>query len=282
MPVDSPAETGKTIPFSPARPGGRRADRPRLRRRPTAGTSESAMPSAARALGRDRGVGHDRRVLDQAFDAAEALGQGEELGSAPARAASRPGRGSGSPVIMPPKPRICRLASACCGWLARPGIDDALARRRAASSQRATASAFSQCRSMRSASVFRPRSARKLSNGPAIAPTAFCRKVSCSASSAFVAHHQPRRRPRRSGRSGTWWSSASRRRSRAPAAAGVGAGEGVVGDGQDAALAAPIRARASRSASRSSGLVGVSTQISAVSGLIAASTRRAGRSGRRS
>jgi hypothetical protein len=26
------------------------------------------------------------------------------------------------------------------------------------------------------ASVFRPRSARKLSNGPAIAPTAFCRK----------------------------------------------------------------------------------------------------------
>ena len=36
---------------------------------------------------------------------------------------------------------------------------------------------------MRSASVFRPRSARKLSNGPEIAPTAFCRKRSRSASS---------------------------------------------------------------------------------------------------
>ena len=38
---------------------------------------------------------------------------------------------------------------------------------------------------MRSASVFSPRSARKLSKGPEMAPTAFWRKVSLSASSAL-------------------------------------------------------------------------------------------------
>ena len=42
-------------------------------------TRPSSMPSAARTLGRDRGVGHDRRVLDQALDAAEALGEREQL-----------------------------------------------------------------------------------------------------------------------------------------------------------------------------------------------------------
>ena len=56
--------------------------------------------------------------------------------------------------------------------------------------------------------------------GPAIAPTAFCRKASCSAQLGVVADHDARRRPCRSGRSGTWWSSARRCRSRAPAAAG--------------------------------------------------------------
>ena len=38
---------------------------------------------------------------------------------------------------------------------------------------------------MRMARVFTPRSARKLSNGPAIAPTEFCRKPSCSRHSAW-------------------------------------------------------------------------------------------------
>jgi hypothetical protein len=44
---------------------------------------------------------------------------------------------------------------------------------------------------MRMASVFTPRRARKLSNGPAIAPTEFCRKPSCSRHSpgALRAHH---------------------------------------------------------------------------------------------
>ena len=49
-----------------------------------------------------------------------------------------------------------------------------------ASSHCASASALAQWRSMRSASVLTPRSARKLSNGPAMAPTAFCRKPSRS------------------------------------------------------------------------------------------------------
>ena len=42
----------------------------------------------------------------------------------------------------------------------------------------------SQCARMRRCSVFRPRRARKLSNGPCTAPTEFCRNATCSASSA--------------------------------------------------------------------------------------------------
>ena len=91
---------------------------------------------------------------------------------------------------MPPKPCICRCASACCGWLARPGIDHPARRPCGASSHAAIARALSQWRCMRSARVFMPRSARKLSNGPETAPTAFCRKLSRSRSSAFVADHQ--------------------------------------------------------------------------------------------
>ena len=72
-------------------------------------------------LGRDRAMRHQRRVLDQAFDAAEAFGQREQL------RAFEEAFGAGEvavehrPMIMPPKACICRLAMACCGWLARPG-----------------------------------------------------------------------------------------------------------------------------------------------------------------
>jgi hypothetical protein len=120
---------------------------------------------------------------------------------------------------------------------------------------------------MRMARVFTPRRARKLSNGPAIAPTAFCRKPSCSRHSpgALRAHH-------------------------GDAADDVGvavqvlggrvhhdveavfqraldqrAGEGVVGHGDDAAFAADA-AIARKSASFSMGLVGVSTHTIRVSG----------------
>ena len=58
------------------------------------------------------------------------------------------------------------------------------------SSHCAILSADAQCRSMRSASVLRPRSARKESNGPWIAPTAFCRKRQPLAQLGVLAHHR--------------------------------------------------------------------------------------------
>ena len=70
-------------------------------------------------------------------------------------------------------------------------VVDPLDRRVALRATAAIFSAFSQCRSMRSARVLRPRSARKLvERARRCAPTAFCRKPSCSASSAFVADHR--------------------------------------------------------------------------------------------
>ena len=42
-------------------------------------TSVSPMPSVARTSGGHRAVGHQRGMLDQAFDAAEAFGQREQL-----------------------------------------------------------------------------------------------------------------------------------------------------------------------------------------------------------
>ena len=46
--------------------------------------------------------------------------------------------------------------------------------------------AFSQWRSMRTGRVLMPRSTRYESNGPATAPTAFCAKPICSASSSWL------------------------------------------------------------------------------------------------
>ena len=92
---------------------------------------------------------------------------------------------SSSTEIMPPKPCIWRLAS-CVLRMRRAARDSARARPAAAARASARSrSALRAVRSMRSASVFTPRSARKQSNGPAIAPTAFCRKPSRSRSSAW-------------------------------------------------------------------------------------------------
>ena len=169
---------------------------------------------------------------------------------------------------------------------ATPGPDSARAPPSAAApSQCASASALPQCRSMRSASVFTPRSARKLSNGPAIAPTAFCRK------------------PRRS-RHSAWRDSPADHRD---AADHVGVAVQVLGrrvhDDVEAQLERPLHPRArervvgdrercrargrsrrcaARSASFSSGLVGVSTHTIFVSGRIAARNVVEVRSGRRS
>ena len=59
-------------------------------------------------------------MLDQALDAAQALGQREELAALQDAPRVRQVAFS-TAVTMPPKPCIWRLASSCCGWLARPG-----------------------------------------------------------------------------------------------------------------------------------------------------------------
>ena len=85
-------------------------------------------------------------------------------------------------LTMPPKPCICFFASSCCGCEASPGYTT-FSIAGCACSHSASCIALSQCAFMRRCSVFRPRRARKLSNGPCTPPTAFCRKVICSASS---------------------------------------------------------------------------------------------------
>ena len=60
-------------------------------------------------------------MLDQALDAAQALGQREDLAALEEAARHRPGSPFRTAVTMPPKPCIWRLASSCWGWLGRPG-----------------------------------------------------------------------------------------------------------------------------------------------------------------
>ena len=56
----------------------------------------------------------------------------------------------------------------------------------------AIATAFAQCRSIRTASVFTPRRTSQRRTGPGTAPSDFCRNASCSASaSSFVATKPP-------------------------------------------------------------------------------------------
>ena len=117
---------------------------------------------------------------------------------------------------------------------------------------------------MRSASVFSPRSARKLSKGPRIAPAEFCRKPSFSASSSSFTTSAP---PTMS----EWpfrYLVTECMTTSAPCSSGRWA-QGVA-----KVLSTTIRmprarvtsATASRSTSLSMGLVGVSTQTIRVSG----------------
>jgi len=71
-------------------------------------------------------------------------------------------------------------ASACCGWLARPGYTT-FATFAWFASRIAIVIALTQWRSMRTCSVFRPRRPRYASNGPITLPIAFCMKRSFSA-----------------------------------------------------------------------------------------------------
>ena len=73
---------------------------------------------------------------------------------------------------MPPKSRICDLATSCPGWPGSPGYRTDVTAGWSAST-RATRAAFAQCRSIRAARVLTPRSVSQASNGPATAPVAF-------------------------------------------------------------------------------------------------------------
>ena len=112
---------------------------------------------------------HDGRVLDQALHAAQALGQREDLAALqqPAGARSVRPRGRCSTIAaagvhLPARQCVLRMAG-------EAGIDAPGGCPCARPAMAAIASAFSQCRSMRSASVFTPRKARKLSKGALIA-----------------------------------------------------------------------------------------------------------------
>ena len=71
-------------------------------------------------LGGHRRVRHGRGMADQRFDAAEALGERHQPHAVQQRArASRATRARTRSA--PPKPRICRFASSCCGCVGSPG-----------------------------------------------------------------------------------------------------------------------------------------------------------------
>jgi hypothetical protein len=72
-------------------------------------------------IGRDRGVGHDGRMLDQALDPAQALGQREQRVRSSIRLAVLTSPFSSTEMMPPKPPSIWRLARSCCGWLGRPG-----------------------------------------------------------------------------------------------------------------------------------------------------------------
>ncbi len=239
----------------------------RLRCRPTARISPSPMPSVARTSGRHRGVRHDRRMLDQAFDAAEAFGQREQPGTAPGTRAPRRRRPSVRPRSCRRSARIWRLASACCGWLAGPDRTRRLTfgccfqplrdlQRRAPTAAPCAAPASSA-----------PRSARKLNRtAPRSRRTAFCRNPSFSRRSVVVADH--RHAADHVGMAVEIFGGRMHHDVEAEfqRPLDIRAGEGVVGDGQHVALARDRRRCVARSISFSSGLVGVSTQIILVFG----------------
>src|SRR5262249_365978 len=91
---------------------------------------------------------------------------------------------------MPPKPRICRVASACCGRPGRPGENTRVT---FGCDARYSASArpLALCCAIRTVSVFVPRSTSHESNGLRIAPAAFWMKRSHATSSSRVAITTP-------------------------------------------------------------------------------------------
>ncbi len=175
----------------------------------------SPMPARRRGGGFHRGVGHGRRMSDQRFDPTAGFPPGRNArGLLPAR---RPRRAppSSSKESMAPKERCWRAASSWPGWLARPGRETwrppggfgagPRSRRR---SPRAPSAAHGGCEAAQSEEAVEgaPVSPRQLAHQERLSKRA-------------LSWRSPRRRPRRCGRSGIWWSSGPPRRRPARAAA---------------------------------------------------------------
>jgi hypothetical protein len=163
---------------------------------------------------------------------------------------------------IPPKSRICRAAIPCPGWSGSPG-QSTFVTRGCAERNSATARAFAQWRSIRTASVFRPRSTSQESNGPAIAPSDFCRK---RRRSAIVGSFVPAKPPTTS----EWppryfvveWRTMSAPRSSGVCRNGVA---NVLSTTSNAPAAFAAAATAAMSTRLRSGFVGVSIQTSRAS-----------------
>ena len=160
---------------TPAR--GPRAGPRRSRSQPTA----APAPRDGKSRVGDRCVGHRCRQLDERLDRAERLGESEQAGGTDEAAGA---------LLVPQLDRQHRAGQAHLpldelrGRMGRqPRVVHASTSGRS-HSQRPSTSAFADARSMRSASVRRPRMTRKQSNGLGTAPAAFWWNRSRSASSS--------------------------------------------------------------------------------------------------
>src|SRR6266404_1861570 len=117
---------------------------------------------------------HERRMVDKAFHAAKAFRQREQL-----RVLEKTPR-SGKVRFQNDRDHAAETEHLLTSQIVvrmrfEAGIMDRFDL--CSSSQRAISSPLAQCRSIRSASVFKLRKTRKLSNAPAIAPTEFCKNA---------------------------------------------------------------------------------------------------------
>ena len=190
-PVRSPRQVARVVRAAalgaraPAR--GRRRDRRPTRSRPTAARGPRGDGERA---GRGRRVRHPVRVLDQALDAAEALGERPDLRPRDEvdRLLLRLDEERDHPAEVAHLPRgdlVPRM-------FGQPGIQHLADGRAPAGTRRPRARSRSAGASGR-ASVFSPRSTSQESNGPGTAPSDFCRKRRRSASSSGRSCRRSRR-----------------------------------------------------------------------------------------
>ena len=160
---------------------------------------------------------------------------------------------------MPPKSRIWRAAMLVARVVGKARVEDACSTGGCSARSAATARAFSQWRSMRTASVFRPRRTSQQSNGPGTAPSDFWRNLSRSATRRVVRRGEAADHVRVA-------AEVLRRRVDDDVGAElerpleVGRGERVVDDHQRARRRAPPPRPSRCRSTFSSGFVGVSTQ----------------------